>query len=106
MAMTLGLVVAAIGVGSALLALWVHVRFPKLAPQEYRVAIFHLLGAHIVARSVVPGGMTLFTGRPFLAVFAVALPGLVYVFLSWLWLIRLAQQSLGGGFGSGHSQRT
>ncbi len=104
--MTLGLVIAAIGVGSAVLALWVHMRFPKLAPEEYRIAIFHLLGAHIVARSIVPGGMTLFTGQPLVAVFAVALPGLVYVFLAWLWLIRLAQQSLGGRFGSGHHQRT
>jgi membrane-bound metal-dependent hydrolase YbcI (DUF457 family) len=103
---TLGIVIAAIGVGSAVLALWFHVRFPKLAPQEYRFAIFHLLGAHIVARSVVPGGMALFGGRPLIAVFAVAVPGLVYVFLSWLWLIRLAQQSFGGGFGSGHRQGT
>lgn len=104
--MTLGIVIAAIGVGSAVLAGWVHVRFPKLAPEEYRLAIVHLLAAHMVARGVVPAGMTFFAGRPLVAVFAVALPGLVYVFLAWLWLVRLAQRSLGGGFGSGHTERT
>jgi hypothetical protein len=103
---TIGIVIAAIGVGSALLAGWVHVRFAKLAPEEYRFAIIHLIAAHMVARGVVPAGMTFFASRPLVAVFGVALPGLVYMFLSWLWLIRLAQRSLGGGFGSGHTERT
>ena len=102
--MALGLVITAIGVGSAVIALWVHVRFPKLAPEEYRYVVLHLMGAHVVARSVVPTGMSLVASRPLVAVFGVALPGLVYLFLSWIWLIRLAQQSLGGG-GFGKGQR-
>lgn len=95
------MVTAAIGIGAAVLAIWIDFRFPRLAPQTMIYAIFHLIAASVVARAVVGTGMDAFAARPLLAVMGVALPALVYIFLSWLWFLRLAQRAMfGGGFGA------
>jgi hypothetical protein len=95
------MVTAAIGIGAAVLAIWIDFRFPRLAPQTIIYAIFHLIAASVVARAVVGTGMDAFAARPLFAVMGVALPALVYIFLSWLWFLRLAQRAMfGGGFGA------
>jgi hypothetical protein len=95
------MVTAAIGIGAAVLAIWIDFRFPRLAPQSILYSVFHLIAASVVARAVVPAGMDLISARPLFAVLGVALPSLIYIFLSWLWFLRLAQRMMfGGGFGA------
>lgn len=101
----LGFVLGAIGVGAALVAFWLYVRFPKVAPKRLAFVLVHLLVAHLVARGVVPGGMSFVDNQPLLAVFGVAFPGLVYTFLAWMWFVRLLHSMLTGGGGGGLMRR-
>ena len=101
----LGFVIGAIGLGAAFVALWVQARFPKLAPKKLGFVIVHLLGAHLVAQGLVPSGMSYVDGRPLAAVFGVAFPGLVYMFLAWIWFIKVVQAMLSGGGGGGLMRR-
>jgi hypothetical protein len=99
------LTVPAFGIGAALLAMWLTVRFPKLAPSRGLVIVLHLLLASLVAQIGVPAGIG-YIGGPtrvslLSALLLVALPGLVYVFLSAMWLIQWAQRKLTGGGPSG-----
>jgi hypothetical protein len=79
----------ALVVGAALLALWVAVRFPGQGPSTISMAFLHVGVAMLVsavlspAMAFVAGG-----GGVFLAVFAVALPALIYMFLAGIWLTR------------------
>jgi hypothetical protein len=88
-------------IGSASVALWITVRFPKLMPWRMAILLVHLVLAFLCVYAVGPG-MTLVAASgipaPRLAsLFAVAFPVLVYNFLVGTWLIRLAQAS-GAGF--------
>lgn len=92
--------VLALATGCALLALWVEVRFPTLAPGGLgrvflnivaAVLCMHLAGAMVVAaaeHSALP--------LRFAAVFVLALPALTYVFLSSIWVLRLMGSSMSG----------
>jgi hypothetical protein len=88
----------AMGIGSALIAFWIALRFPNRGPANFQRALIHVVAALAV------GWVTpLFTGpliaggyAPALAAFfAVLLPALVYTFLSGAWFLRLAQQRIG-----------
>ena len=80
-------------VGAAALALWIHVRFPFLAPNSALRAFVHA-GIALGLLELVPdsGGSTAFA---FVVVFGGALPGFVYCFLAGIWLVRV-MQSLAG----------
>jgi hypothetical protein len=88
-------------IGSAVVALWITVRFPKLMPWKMAVLLVHLVLAFLCVYAVAPGmAVVAATGVPsprITSVFAVAFPVLVYNFLVGTWLIRLAQAS-GAGF--------
>jgi hypothetical protein len=95
------LYVVLFAIGSAVVALWITVRFPKLMPWKMGVLLVHLVLAvlsvyaigpamHIVSTSGVPAARLT-------SVFAIAFPVLVYNFLVGTWMIRLAQAS-GAGF--------
>lgn len=88
-------------IGSAVVALWITVRFPKLMPWKMAVLLVHLVLAFLCVYAVAPGmGVVAASGVPsprITSVFAVAFPVLVYNFLVGTWLIRLAQAS-GAGF--------
>ncbi|HWN20977.1 MAG TPA: hypothetical protein VNP93_03315 [Gaiellaceae bacterium] len=78
--------------GAALLALWVDARLPKLAPASMRRVFLHV-GTAMLALHLIPGVTS--TTMLYVVLFGVALPALVYSFLTAIWFIRLAQSALG-----------
>jgi hypothetical protein len=88
------------GVGAAVVALWVDARFPRLMPWKLGRLLVHLVLALLFVYAVSPGMAALISlGIPaakIAAVFCVAFPVLVYNFLVGAWLIRLAQATAGG----------
>ena len=96
--MTTQTFVLALATGCALLALWVEVRFPKLAP-EGLLRIFANMLVAVVGMHVAAHLVTLGADQPvtrFGSVFLLALPALTYVFLSTIWVLRLVQSSMQG----------
>jgi hypothetical protein len=99
--MSLGLFISALAVGSAALALWTAMRFPDAGPASLRGAMAQVALALVAGALLVPRGMEVAIGwsenaGPMLAVFLFAVPGLVYLFLSALWVMRILQQMLPG----------
>jgi len=86
--------------GAAALALWVHVRFPSLAPETLRAGIAHLVLAIVIGQlAMVPLGALLDPSAPqrtMSGLFGLGLPVLVYSFIAGLWMLRLCQRMLGG----------
>jgi hypothetical protein len=93
----------AFALGAAAIAVWIDMRFPRLAPGELRMVIAHVAAATLIARLVVATnfqldlGLTWPTGQ-MVHVFAVLFPTIVYSFLAALWFIKLAQGYLGGAY--------
>jgi hypothetical protein len=85
---------AALVTGSALLALWLHVRVPRLAPAKLGPAIAHAVLA-LVALQFLPSAAAS-TAWALVVVFGLALPGLVYVFLASIWCLAAMQRLLPG----------
>jgi hypothetical protein len=83
----------ALMVGAALLALWVHARFPALAPDRLGRTMLHAAVAYMVLRFTID--MFDATASTFASIFFLLLPALVYALLSMLWVLRLAQTALG-----------
>src|SRR5437016_2494289 len=89
-ASVVGIVIA---LGAALLALWADVRFESRRPASPARRVGHALVAFVVlqvaivasARLAAPGAVI---GGRFVALYALLLPGLVYAFLSGLWIVR------------------
>lgn len=98
--MSVGLVTALIGLGAGAIALWIDVRFPRLAPQEMMKAVFHAVASIAVGYATNPAmQMLLSLDDPrftLLAVFGVAFPVIVYSLLAGIWVIKLAQRTLSG----------
>ena len=90
--------VLAFSLGSALLALWIFVCLPKLGPARLTWAFAHVGGALVVGLLLKPGLAAIAgSGAPlavFVAVFAVALPALTYMFVAGAWLLRVAGAGL------------
>ena len=99
--MSASMYVIVFAVGSAVVALWITVRFPKLMPWKMAILLVHLVLAFLCVYAVAPGmAAVAASGIPaprLTSVFAVAFPVLVYNFLVGTWMIRLAQAS-GAGF--------
>jgi hypothetical protein len=95
-----GLVTSLIGVGAGAIALWIAVRFPGLTPNGLSRVILHVVASTVLGYAVSP----LFQGlvddenprQTLFAVFGVAFPTIVYCLLAGVWMIKLAQQTLGG----------
>lgn len=86
--------------GAAALALWVELRFPKLAPTSLRRASFHVASAAFTLFVLMPFGMELVgpggSGVHMLAaIFGVALPSLTYGLLVSVWVLNVARRALG-----------
>jgi hypothetical protein len=86
--------------GAAAIALWISVRFPQLNPQRLAVIMVHLVLA-IVLGNLVPFGLLLPVSgsaavQLMAGIFVLALPVLVYTLLITIWLLRVAQNALGG----------
>ncbi len=84
--------VLALAAGAALLALWIHVRFPALAPERLPRAVAHLVLAFVLLQLApgLGGSLAMVVG-----LFLVVLPALTYAMLCSLWLIQHAQAALG-----------
>lgn len=82
--------------GSGAIALWIYVRFPKLAPEGLMKALLHVLGAMAIARLGVAFGRSL-AGSESVAlvrVFAVYLPALTYCLLAAIWMMSMTQGAI------------
>jgi hypothetical protein len=101
--MTIEMFILCIAIGSAVIALWLDVRFPKLMPGDLKKMLVHIVAAFLVVYAVPPvmdAVARAHVPSPNLAsVFLVAFPVLIYEFLVGAWLIKLAQASGKGGFG-------
>jgi len=90
--MTNEIFVPAFVTSAALLALWLDLRLPMLAPASLRAIILHGALAFI-ALQLIPGEHVL-PGGVYLLIFGIVMPALVYVFLVAIWFIRHAQRAL------------
>jgi hypothetical protein len=95
-----GLVVVLIGLGAGAVALWIDVRFPRLAPQELAKVVLNVAASIAVVYASGPL-MHLLTSSDdprvvLLGVFAIGFPSVVYCLLTGIWVIRLAQRMLSG----------
>jgi hypothetical protein len=86
-------------IATAVIALWVDVRFPDLAPGDLMRTGIHLSVAFLVSTVVAPfaSDLVIDTGLPLarLAGLLLVLAGLAYVFLTVIWVIKLFQGRLG-----------
>jgi hypothetical protein len=82
-----------LAVGSAVLALWIHVRFPKFAPEMVGKTLLHTMLAFALL-GLMPGMVE----SPVLAVISVTilvLPCLTYAQLCAIWMLRHVQTAMG-----------
>jgi hypothetical protein len=82
-------------VSAAVLALWIMVRYSGFGPQTVVLAIVHVIVAMVLLRLLLPLALDAVdaSGVPaalYVKVFGVALPLLVYAFLSGGWTTRAA----------------
>jgi hypothetical protein len=95
MTVTLETFLLALGVASAVLALWFLVRFPQLAPGGFVAALIHVVVALLLAAPVTQIAVQIWNrGYALVAIFGVLLPLLVYTFLSAAWWFKLATETL------------
>jgi hypothetical protein len=90
--MSNGTFVLVLAAGAGLLALWLHVRFPSLAPERLGRTILHAGTAFALLK------MTSLFGEStaaFTVVFVFVLPTLVYALLCTIWVLQHAQTALG-----------
>jgi len=79
--------------GAGLLAVWIHARFPGIAPERMGKTMLHT-GIAFVFLQVIPGhGES--APAVFINVFLFVLPALVYALLCSIWMLRLFQTALG-----------
>jgi hypothetical protein len=95
-----GFVVGLIGLGAGAIALWIDVRFPRLAPQELATVVLNVAASVAVVYATGPVIQMLSASDDarvvMLGVFAIAFPSVVYCLLAGIWMIKLAQRMLSG----------
>ncbi|MGZ8688491.1 MAG: hypothetical protein ACXWZP_08695 [Gaiellaceae bacterium] len=91
--MSNGMFVVVLAVGAALLAVWIHARFPVLAPERLGRTMLHAGVAFLILKVTVHVGDSTLTTLG--AIFVVLLPALVYSMLCMLWMVRHFQTALG-----------
>jgi hypothetical protein len=86
-----------LGVGAALIAFWLVVRFPDRGPGDIRRALLHV-GIALAAGWWAPDLLTAFIAQGYtavlIAVFLIIFPVLVYTFVAGAWLLKLAHDSI------------
>jgi hypothetical protein len=96
-----GLVVVLIALGAAAIALWIDVRFPGIAPRNYRGILIHAALAVAAGQLLVPAGLRFVQGLDshaltLVGVFGIAFPAIIYALLVGVWMIKTAQNHLSG----------
>ena len=87
------LFLVALAAGAGLLAVWIHARFPGIAPERMGKTMLHT-GIAFLFLQLIPGhGGS--SAAVFISVFLFALPALVYALLCSIWMLRLVQTALG-----------
>jgi hypothetical protein len=89
-----GVALVAFAFGSAVLAVWLYVRFPGLAPTQLKHAVAHVVVALVITQLVVGLRLELDVGIEghaaiLVQLFGLLLPVVIYTFLSALWLFAL-----------------
>jgi hypothetical protein len=97
--------------GVGLLALWVHLRFPRLEPPTLRrasvhvaasIAVFHFVPVSLHELAVhLPMPLSVVVG-----VSVILVPTFGYVLLSWLWLLARLRDHMGSSPRGGHPVRS
>ena len=93
------LVTILIALGAAVIAVWLDVRFPRLAPAGIQPRfIIHVIACGLVLKLLVPSALSFTSGvgtvsATLLGVFGIAFPGLVYAFLVTVWILKLVQNA-------------
>ena len=94
---SLPFVIGAFAVGAGLLALWIDARFPGLLP-DFRIAVLHVGITIVVGKLLVPllgkFGTANGPAGAMMLLFLVALPALVYCFLTSVWIIKNVQATM------------
>jgi hypothetical protein len=95
-----GLVTVAIGLGAGAIALWIDVRFPRLAPEDLAKALLHVAVSIAVGYATGPAVEAFSASSDprivLLGVFAVGFPAIVYCLLAAIWVIKLLQRMMSG----------
>ena len=91
--MSNGLFVLALAAGAGLLAVWIHARFPGLAPEQMGKTVLHTAIAFLVLKLTPDLGESV--QAKFAGVFLIVLPALVYALLCSIWMLRHAQTAMG-----------
>jgi hypothetical protein len=92
--------VVSMSLGSAVVALWLFVRFPRIAPARAGVKMAHLITALAVAQFVAPPAMSFVihgsnaVGPSFLALFLIFVPSQLWAYLSGIWVLALLRNAL------------
>jgi hypothetical protein len=95
-----GLVTGLIGLGAGAIALWVDVRFPRLAPEEMTKVMLHVMASIALGYALSPAFQAIVAYEDprltLVAVFGLGFPAIVYCLLAGVWTIRFAQRGLSG----------
>ena len=98
-------------VGLGLVALWAHVRYPRLRPGSLASAVVHV-AASFAGFALLPVTLGLVLplltsyGLRIAVVLALLMTTLTYLLLSWVWLIARILHELGGKPRGGHPAAT
>jgi predicted membrane channel-forming protein YqfA (hemolysin III family) len=90
-----------LALGAAAIAMWLHARFPRMAPQALQLRFFvHVACCGIALKVAVPSALHFIASMGTVeaglaALFAVVLPALVYSFLVTVWILKLVQNAAG-----------
>jgi hypothetical protein len=87
----------ALGVGAALIAFWIALRFPERGPQDFKAAMAHVfLSLGVGWFTPAAFGYVISYGRvaAMPAIFGILLPALVYAFLAVAWFLKLAHGAI------------
>jgi hypothetical protein len=95
-----GLVTGLIALGAGAIALWIDVRFPRLAPVELAKVMLHVMASIAFGYALSPAFQGLAALEDprltLVAVFGLGFPAIVYCLLAGVWTIRFAQRGLSG----------
>jgi hypothetical protein len=92
--------VITMSMGSAAVALWLFVRFPRFTPARAGLKMAHLIAALAVAQFVAPPAMGLLIHGSnalwpsLLALFLIFLPSQLWAYLSGIWVLALLRNAL------------
>ena len=82
-----------LSVGCGLLALWVHARFPKLAPEHVGKTLLHTGLAFALLR--LSPGMVESPVMAIITILVLVVPALSYALLCSIWMLRHVQTAMG-----------